>query len=88
LDPETKIELNIERAGETIVSDGTTLSQMKRSFEELVGYLFSNNDHPAGCFLMTGTGIVPADDFCLESGDVVRISIDPIGTLTNVMNSQ
>lgn len=85
LPPETEICLSINRGGEEIVSDKTSLSQMKRSLEELVGYLFSNNDHPAGCFLMTGTGIVPADDFCLQSGDEVRITIEPIGTLVNVM---
>jgi len=82
---ETDISLSIKRRGEEIVSDGTTLAQMKRSLEELVGYLFSNNDHPNGCFLMTGTGIVPADDFCLQSGDEVSITIEPIGTLVNVM---
>lgn len=85
LDPETDISLSIKRGGEEIVSDGTTLSQMKRSLEELVGYLFSNNDHPKGCFLMTGTGVVPADDFCLQSGDEVSITIEPIGTLVNTM---
>lgn len=85
LSPETEISLSIKRDGTEIVSDGTTLSQMKRSLEELVDYLFSNNDHPNGCFLMTGTGIVPADDFCLQSGDEVSITIHPIGTLVNVM---
>ena len=85
LDTETEIRLSIKRNGEEIVADKTSLSQMKRSLEELVGYLFSNNSHPNGCFLMTGTGIVPADDFCLQSGDEVSITIDPIGTLTNVM---
>lgn len=83
--PETDISLSIKRGGKEIVSDGTTLSQMKRTLDELVGYLFSNNDHPNGCFLMTGTGIVPADDFCLQSGDEVSITIEPIGTLVNVM---
>jgi len=85
LKAETEIRLSIKRGGKEIVSDGTALSQMKRSLEELVGYLFSNNSHPNGCFLMTGTGIVPADDFCLQSGDEVSITIEPIGTLTNVM---
>ncbi len=85
LDRETEICLSIKRGGEEIVSDKTTLSQMKRSLEELVDYLFSNNCHPHGCFLMTGTGIVPADDFCLQSGDEVSITIEPIGTLMNRM---
>ena len=87
MDPETDISLVIKRGGKEIVSDGTTLSQMKRTLEELVGYLFSNNSHPEGCFLMTGTGVVPADDFCLQSGDEVSITIEPIGTLVNVMGA-
>lgn len=85
LDQETDIRLSIKRGGEEIVADSTQLSQLKRSMEELVGFLFSNNSHPNGCFLMTGTGIVPADDFCLQSGDKVSITIKPIGTLTNTM---
>lgn len=85
LDSETAIDLVIKRGSEAIVTDGTTLSQMKRSLEELVRWLFSNNDHPHGCFLMTGTGIVPADDFCLQAGDEVDITIEPIGTLSNAM---
>ena len=87
MDPETDISLVIKRGGKEIVSDGTTLSQMKRTLQELVGYLFSNNSHPKGCFLMTGTGVVPADDFCLQSGDEVSITIEPIGTLVNVMGA-
>lgn len=85
LDPETAIDLVITRGSKPIVTDGTTLSQLKRSLDELVRWLFSNNDHPNGCFLMTGTGIVPADDFCLQPGDEVDITIEPIGTLSNVM---
>lgn len=58
---------------------------MKRGFEELVGWLFKDNSHPNGCLLMTGTGIVPSPDFSLQSGDVVHITIDGIGTLSNTM---
>jgi 2-dehydro-3-deoxy-D-arabinonate dehydratase len=85
LPSETEIKLSILRGGQSIVEDKTSLAEMKRSLTELVGYLFSNNTHSNGCFLMTGTGIVPADDFCLQAGDEVHISIDPIGTLINVM---
>ena len=56
---------------------------MKRSFEELVGFLYRETSFPAGAFLMTGTGIVPGNDFTLHSGDEIRISIDGIGTLAN-----
>jgi len=83
----TRIHLQVLRQGETIVDDATELSRMKRTPEELVGFLTRECSFPAGCFLMTGTGIVPADEFCLQSGDEVRITIDPIGTLVNTMAS-
>ena len=56
---------------------------MKRSLGELVGFLFRDNAHPHGVLLMTGTGIIPPDDFSLRAGDQIEISIDGIGTLTN-----
>jgi 2-dehydro-3-deoxy-D-arabinonate dehydratase len=56
---------------------------MKRKPEELVEYLFRDQTFPFGCFLLTGTGIVPPDDFTLHSGDRIAISIDGIGTLRN-----
>jgi 2-dehydro-3-deoxy-D-arabinonate dehydratase len=56
---------------------------MKRTPEELVEYLFRDNVFPYGCFLLTGTGIVPPDDFTLAVEDEIRITIEPIGTLVN-----
>jgi 2-dehydro-3-deoxy-D-arabinonate dehydratase len=56
---------------------------MKRDPKSLVEYLYKNNSHPEGCFLLTGTGIVPPDSFTLERGDEIRISITGIGTLVN-----
>ena len=56
---------------------------MKRAPEELVRYLYRDNRFPAGSLLLTGTGIVPPDDFTLASGDEVTITIEPIGTLVN-----
>lgn len=56
---------------------------MKREPEELAGYLYRYNSFPNGCFLLTGTGIVPPDAFTLQAGDEIRITIPPIGTLTN-----
>jgi 2-dehydro-3-deoxy-D-arabinonate dehydratase len=56
---------------------------MKRSLPELAGYLYRACIFPTGCFLMTGTGIVPADDFTLQQGDEIIISIDGIGELRN-----
>lgn len=81
--PETRIRVVVRRAGQAIVEDATTLAKMKRSLEELVGFLFRDNAHPHGCLLMTGTGVVPPDDFSLQRGDEVEISIDGIGTLAN-----
>lgn len=77
------IQLEIRRGGKTISKDATKLSQMKRTPEELVAWLFRENELPNGAFLMTGTGIVPEDNFTLEDGDEVSITITGIGTLTN-----
>jgi 2-dehydro-3-deoxy-D-arabinonate dehydratase len=59
------------------------VASIKRSFESLVEYLFRDNSFPNGCFLLTGTGIVPPDDFTLHSGDRIEITVEPIGTLVN-----
>ena len=63
--------------------DRISIDQMKRGFQELVDYLYRECSFEQGCFLMTGTGLVPADDFTLEPGDQVAISIEGIGTLEN-----
>ncbi|MCA9445424.1 MAG: fumarylacetoacetate hydrolase family protein, partial [Candidatus Omnitrophica bacterium] len=79
----TEIDLRILR-GESVLFEGTaTLNQMKRTPVELVEFLYRENSFPKGCFLMTGTGIVPESDFTLQRGDEIRIRIDPIGTLMN-----
>lgn len=83
LPPETEIVLEIWRAGAQAFRASTQISQIKRSFKELTEYLFREMSFPYGVFLMTGTGIVPPDNFSLQSGDEVRITIEPIGTLTN-----
>lgn len=85
LAPTTRIALEIERAGKAVFEGDTTLAQLKRTPQELVGFLFRDNTFPVGTFLMTGTGIVPGDEFTLQSGDVVKITIDGIGTLSNPM---
>ena len=83
LGPDTGVELSIFRGEEKVFSGSTSLAQMKRTPEELVGFLFRETSFASGVFLMTGTGIVPGTDFTLSSGDVVSISIDSIGVLTN-----
>ena len=82
---ETEIRLEVRRAGAVAFAGRTALSQIKREFGELVGYLFRDNSFPDGCYLLTGTGIVPPDDFTLRPGDEVDITIDPIGTLRNTV---
>ncbi len=79
----TRIHLQIDRAGTAAFEGETTVSQLKRTPAELAGFLFRDNTFPTGTFLMTGTGIVPGDEFTLQSGDVIRITIDGIGTLVN-----
>lgn len=80
----TKISLEIHRNGQIEASGETALSQMKRKPQELADWLFRSNSFPIGCLMMTGTGIVP-DNFTLEKGDMVKITIDGIGTLVNTV---
>ena len=79
----TPIHIEIARAGSRVFSGSTTLAELKRPIAELAEYLFLENSFPLGVFLMTGTGVVPPDEFSLVAGDKVRITIDPIGTLEN-----
>jgi len=81
----TGIRLEIVRAGQTAFSGSTTLTGLKRDPATLVHYLYRDNVFPNGCFLLTGTGIVPPDSFTLMLGDEIRITIDGIGTLINVV---
>jgi 2-dehydro-3-deoxy-D-arabinonate dehydratase len=80
---DTEINLEILRNNEVVFQQKTQLNQMKRELTELVEYLTKECTFPQGCFLMTGTGIVPPDSFSLISGDLVNITIDAIGTLSN-----
>ncbi len=79
----TEISLEIRRGGEVVFAGTTNVDQMARSFEDLIGWLGRENEFPDGVVLMTGTGIVPPDEFTLEAGDEVDISITGIGTLSN-----
>ena len=81
----TKISLKIYRSDALVFEGETELSAMKRKPEELAGYLFRELSFPQGCYLMTGTGIVPGNDFTLESGDCIEIDIEGLGTLKQVV---
>lgn len=85
LSPQTNIRLQIERDSVVAFEGTIALSQMKRTPEELVSFVFRECSFPQGCLIMTGTGIVPGNDFTLQSGDTITISIDAIGTLVNVV---
>jgi 2-dehydro-3-deoxy-D-arabinonate dehydratase len=85
LPAETAIQLTIARGGAEVFRGETALSRMRRTPEELIAFLFRENAFPDGCVLLTGTGVVPPDDFTLRSGDVIRITIPPIGTLENTV---
>ena len=76
------IQMNITRAGKIVFEGEIRSSQMKRSLEELVACLGRELDFPQGVLLMTGTSLVPADDFTLQNGDIVRITINAL-TLEN-----
>ena len=79
----TGIRMTVEREGKIMFDGSTTISQMKRTHEELVSYLYRECDFPNGCYLMTGTCVVPENDFTLHQNDVISITIDHIGTLVN-----
>lgn len=84
LDPTAlAIRMTIERHGTIVFEGETNTSQMARSFADLVAYLGRENDFPAGAVLLTGTGLVPPDDFSLADGDVITIEVPGIGALQN-----
>ena len=78
-----KISIEIRRAGPAVFAGETSVGQIKRPFEELVQFLFRSQKFPNGAVLLTGTGIVPPDNFTLQAGDAVMIEISGIGKLSN-----
>jgi 2-dehydro-3-deoxy-D-arabinonate dehydratase len=87
ISPATTIGLIIKRSGKEVFNGEVKLSQMKRSLTELAGYLYRECAFDVGCFLMTGTCLVPPDDFTLAIGDEVSISIEGIGVLNNTVGT-
>jgi 2-dehydro-3-deoxy-D-arabinonate dehydratase len=78
-----RMHMTIERAGQQIWQGETNTSELKRRLDELVNYLFREDDFPAGVLLCTGTALVPDYPFTLEANDLVEISIDHLGILRN-----
>jgi len=85
LDADTTISLTIKRNDEVKFEGTVAIGQMKRQQEELVSFVFRECSFPHGCLIMTGTGIVPGHDFTLQSGDIIYITIEHIGTLINTV---
>ncbi len=85
IDPETVIAMEILRDGQTMFQDSVKISRIKRPLEELASYLYRECQFAYGSFLMTGTCLVPSNEFTLQVGDKVDITIDAIGTLSNVV---
>jgi len=84
--PDEPLEIRIrifDSSGGELFSGETSTARMKRSFDELVGFLLRENPVPASSVVLTGTGVVPPDDFTLEPGHVVEIHVPGIGILTN-----
>ena len=82
---DTTISINIKRNGLDAFTGSIQLNRMKRKFIELAEYLFREFVFEHGCFLMTGTGIVPPNDFTLNAGDEIEIGIENIGILSNIV---
>ncbi len=80
-----EISLAISRGGKIVFEGKTSLAQMKRTPQELIDWLFRENDFPAGALLFTGTGIIPPDAFTLTAGDRIAITCPHIGTLENTV---
>ena len=85
LDSNTMISLEIDRKSKRVFEGSVAISQIKRTLQELVSFVYRECSFPKGCLIMTGTGIVPGSDFTLKSGDQINISIDNIGTLSNTV---
>ena len=85
LDKNTTIRLAIRRESKGVFEGSVAISQMKRTPEELASFVFRECSFPQGCYIMTGTGIVPEHDFTLRSGDEIKIAIDGIGELVNIV---
>ncbi len=86
--PNASISMTILREDKPVYQDSVSLNMMKRTLQELVEYLFRENSFSQGVYLMTGTGLVPPDDFTLRPQDEVQITMEPVGTLTHVISQR
>ena len=85
ISPSTIIAIEIKRNGQVVFGGNVTIDMMKRKHAELVDFLYREYSFVAGAYLMTGTCVVPDNTFTLQSGDSIRISIEGIGELVNIV---
>jgi 2-dehydro-3-deoxy-D-arabinonate dehydratase len=85
ISPETQISISIKRNHQEVFGGSIQLNRMKRNLPELASWLYRACQFQHGSFLMTGTGIVPSNEFTLQAGDEVSITVEGIGTLTNTV---
>ncbi|HUQ66956.1 MAG TPA: fumarylacetoacetate hydrolase family protein [Flavitalea sp.] len=83
INPDTVIHMMIKRNDHEVFNDHISIRQMKREHNELVHFLFRENTFPSGCYMMTGTSLVPPSSFTLQVNDEVEITINEIGILKN-----
>ncbi|HEV3221613.1 MAG TPA: fumarylacetoacetate hydrolase family protein [Puia sp.] len=88
VDPNTSISMRIIRNEKEVYNDSVSVRQMKRKHNELVDFLYSENTFPSGCYLMTGTCLVPPSEFTLLVNDEILITIDGIGLLRNIVGTK
>jgi 2-dehydro-3-deoxy-D-arabinonate dehydratase len=82
-DPVFPVRMVLTRAGDTIFEGETSTARLRRSFDDIAGYLFRAMGFPVGAILLTGTGVVPDADITLRAGDHVRIEMGMLGVLEN-----
>jgi 2-dehydro-3-deoxy-D-arabinonate dehydratase len=87
VDPQNlALRMTITRSGDMAFTGETSTTRMRRTVAEIAPWLLRENDFPHGVLLLTGTGIVPPDDFTLQPGDQIAIEIEHLGTLRNVVS--
>jgi 2-dehydro-3-deoxy-D-arabinonate dehydratase len=85
---DTLISMEIIRENVSLFEGSIAINRMKRKHKELISFLFRETTFPQGVYLMTGTGVVPPNEFTLAVGDVINITIEGIGTLTNTVEEK
>jgi 2-dehydro-3-deoxy-D-arabinonate dehydratase len=80
-----KIAMTIERDNKKVWKGESSTRELRRKLDDLINYLFCEDDFPDGVFLSTGAALMPEPSFTLLAGDVIEISIEKLGTLRNTV---